>query len=129
MTTTEIKTTKQAYQEATKRVMLRVMKLLEITEQEYAHMRYENGRAYLYWYLPVQDRERAILETSKLYWQWWKNLCNRHDYAFVTDTEIHKLTLGQRKKLYDLVHCPRTLAVECKIDSVVLTTLKIQKAA
>ncbi len=127
MTTTKIKTSKEAYQEATNKVMLQVMELLDCTEQQYAQHRYENGRAYLYWYLPVQARERAKLENSKLYWQWWKNLCNNHDYVFVSDEGIAYLTLAQRRAIYKEVHCPRILAVECKIDAIVLTSLKIQK--
>ena len=128
MTTINIKTAKEAYQQAATKTMHQVLELLEWNEQEFANERYNNGRAYLYWYL-VQDKERALLEISKLYWQWWKNLCNRHDYAFVTDTHIAYLPLAQRRQLYNDVHCPRTLAVECKIDAIVLSSVKIKKVA
>lgn len=107
-----------------------VCKMLNWTEMQFAEYQYQNGIAYLMWYLPCDDWARQQLERSKLYWSWFKNQWTLHDESLlsfqISLTECSHRTLMQ---LYDDLHCPRALAVDVKPNRVVLDSIKKREAA
>ena len=51
----------------------KVIKQLQISEQEYAQYQYEQGLEFLERYIPSDPAGIDFLQRSKTYWQWWKN--------------------------------------------------------
>ena len=103
--------------------------MLNWTEMQFAEYQYQNGIAYLMWYLPCDEWARQQLERSKLYWNWFKNQWVLHDESLLS----FKLSLSEcdhntLMRLYDDLHCPRALAVEVKPNRVVLDSIKKQEA-
>lgn len=106
--------------------MQEVCKLLHWDEQQFADRRFENGIAYIQWYLPVDDRGRATLRASKIFWSWFKGISMKCDDEFIKQVATEYMTVGERRECYAAAHNPHSLAVDCKPNSVVLNELKKQ---
>lgn len=101
-----------------------ICQLLLWDELKYAEYQYQAGLSYLYWYLPCDEAARKQLERSKLYWNWFKMVWTEHDYAYCTSAGIEKISKRERLRIYNDLHCPRSLAVECKPNNAVLSDIK-----
>lgn len=99
--------------------------LLNWTDQQYCEYQYENGIAYLMWYLPCDDYARHQLERSRLYWNWFKYQWMLHDESLLSyKVSVRECSVKTLLPLYQNLHCPRALAVEIKPNSVVLADIK-----
>jgi hypothetical protein len=114
----------QAYAEASERLKKKICRLLEWDEMQYAEYQYATGIAYLYWYLPCDDRGRNQLERSRLFWNWFKNLWKNDDFVFNSISGVGLIRLCERRIIYEELHCPRVLATEWKPNAVVLAEIK-----
>lgn len=60
-----------------------ITRLLGWTELEYATFQYETGLAYLREYIPGDVEAIHALETSRIFWAWWKNHWIQRDMQFL----------------------------------------------
>ena len=117
-------TTAQAQQQKADLLKKEICLLLNWTEMQYAEYQYKHGLAYLLWYLPCDEARRYALERSKLYWNWFKNHWVLYDESLLS----YKLSLRQCPAdnllaVYAELHCPKALAVDIKINKVILDSL------
>ncbi|UOE48017.1 hypothetical protein MTO98_26760 [Mucilaginibacter sp. SMC90] len=93
----------------------KVMHLLELTEVQYGSV----VMFAAYDYLQLQTGDTTLtkgLQTSSLFWAWWRNHWHKIDMAFVAECEglvvstegIHKRDLAECMQLYDAMHNPET---------------------
>jgi len=104
---------------------LKICVLLGWTEMQYFERQLENGIAYLYWYLPCDERARRKLERSRLYWNWFKNQWALHDESLLSfNRSLKEISVLDVLDLFDALHDPQALAVDTKPNSVVLNSIK-----
>lgn len=60
-----------------------VCKILHWSELEYANYQYEQGLAYLQAYIPRDPQGIQELESSRIFWNWWKNQWVIRDETFL----------------------------------------------
>ena len=121
---TEKPTNATAHKDAADRLKQQICKLLQWDEMQYAEFQYQNGIAYLMWYLPCDEYAREQLLRSRLYWNWFKNQWNNDDYVFNTTSGIGLVSINQRLIIYEDLHNPQALAIEVKPNSIVLSSIK-----
>ena len=87
------------------------IELTGYTSEEIQQMKYEQGVAYLHWYLPNSPVLRRKAEACKTYWGWWKKLWHTHDEQFVYNAAQIKLLMQSHKQLmYKELHSGRNIA-------------------
>lgn len=119
----------QQWQQRNVHTKQQVCQLLHWTQMDYAEYQYKMGIAYLMWYLPVNEKLRAEYESSKLYWNWFKNIWLCYDESWITySLSLSECTLQMRLKHYQELHCPRELVREKK-PSILYTSIKKEEAA
>ena len=121
---TEKPTTATAYKDAADRLKQQICKLLQWDEMQYAEFQYQNGIAYLMWYLPCDEYAREQLLRSRLYWSWFKNQWNADDMLVLEVARDNDMPLQVAREIYTEIHCPRVLACEIKPNAIVLSSLK-----
>jgi hypothetical protein len=120
-------TTAQAYNISAATTQEKVLALLEWTEQEFCDFRYKNGIAYLHWYAPVNENHRFVMERSRMFWRWFRCVCNTIDFEFINNPDVLNLSVTLRRSLYTSFHCPRLVAKDIKPNQVVLAELNYKK--
>jgi hypothetical protein len=118
-------TTVQAQQQKANLLKREICLLLNWMEMEYAEYQYRNGLAYLMCYLPCDAESRYKLERSKMYWSWFKNHWMLYDESLLTyRTSLRQCPVENLLDVYDELHCPKALAVDVKINRVILESIK-----
>lgn len=93
--------------------------LLEWDDGQYANHVYETGLAYIRC-LPGMDELMAIkLESSAIFWNWFKLYRAALDKSIIDEQAIERLSLQRRIALYEAIHLPEALALEIKPNRVV----------
>ncbi len=88
-----------------------VMELTGFSLEEIQQMKYEQGVAYLHWYLPNSPVLRRKAENCKTYWGWWKNIWHTHDEVFVYNSiQINVLMQSHIQLMYKELHSGRNIA-------------------
>lgn len=91
----------------------RICEMMQISEEQYAWLQYNQGIAYLMWYLPADEDARAWLEADKLYWNWWKNWWAIRDEVFLNNMSgVDDLKLLRFN--YSEFNCARYLIADIK---------------
>lgn len=89
-----------------------VCKLLNWTEMEYAEFQYSCGKQYLQYYVASDPAGIDELISSKIYWNWWKLMWSRRDFAYLHENlnQLSLLYVENRVKLYKHLHDPFILS-------------------
>ncbi len=96
----------------------RVLALLRMSEMDYNWIQLEEGKRYLDAYLNHDEYSVSVMETSRIFWAWWRNHWNLRDEQFVRD---HSRTdVKQLLKLYRQYNSGSMLAQNITLNSVVL---------
>jgi len=102
--------------------------LLNWTEMQYCELQYQNGIAYLMWYLPCDEHAREKLLRSRLFWNWFKNQWTVHDESLLSyRMAVRECTVIALTELYVSLHCPRAMVMEVKPNDVVLSEIKTKE--
>lgn len=62
-----------------------VLAMLRLTELDYNWMQLEEGKRYLDTYLRGDEYNVHVMETSRIFWAWWRNHWNLRDEQFVRE--------------------------------------------
>ncbi|WP_346236121.1 hypothetical protein ABDK00_017060 [Niabella insulamsoli] len=93
-------------------VQEQICQLLGWTDEEYSQYIYENGLQYLRQLLPEAPQLAAKLESSRMFWNWFKRMFNEMDALLVDPNNYNLGDLQCRYQLYHAVHCPFAVAAE-----------------
>lgn len=104
-----------------------VCEIIEWNEEQLAEYKYQQGLNFLQCYLPCNAANRALLETSKMYWNWWKQIWRCHDEVFVAN-HVTSISLYHRQELYKELHNARLIADDGTKPPAVVTNLLNQKS-
>lgn len=105
-----------------------VLRLLKMDELEYNWMQLKQGLAYLRAYLNGDEYGIAMLESSRIFWCWWRDHWNKRDEKFLL---IHSRVPGLQKpeylrQLYAQYHNGSMLSKNIHPNSVVINESYIQ---
>jgi hypothetical protein len=103
-----------------------VASILSWREGALAEFKYQQGIAFLMWYLPCNEQSRNTLERSKLYWNWWKYCWQIRDEAFVVNG-IENIDHHHRQSIYIELHNARLLMIEGLRPGEVVTKVLFNK--
>lgn len=98
--------------------------LLKCTEEQYTKLQYKCGLAYLQYYFLHNDAAIQQLESSRLYWNWFKLLWFFNDDAFIKSPGIEQESLQKRRRLYKDLNSAGTLAQVVKPSRIILSKIK-----
>jgi len=115
--------------ESTNCIQTEMCLALNCSLDSYSNIMYKHGRAYLHWYLPCNDRQRRILEGSKVFWVWFRLQWEMHDRALLDDPEFLSYTIKERRRYFKHLHEPQAMAVDVKPNSIVLAELNKKEVA
>ncbi len=100
------------------KAMQAITRMLGMTEEQYADMKYSYGLLYIETYIPNDAEARRHLESSKIFWNWWKNHWLLRDETFlVYAKDLYKM---DRKAAYNQLHNPLMLAAGWSLHGVAL---------
>jgi len=94
-----------------------VCKILHWSELEYANYQYEQGLAYLHAYIPRDPLGIQELESSRIFWNWWKNQWVIRDETFL---QTNCYNARSAHHVYFFYHNANELAKELHPRAVVL---------
>lgn len=101
--------------------MQTIIDMLRWTEQEYADFKYQQGIAYLRWYMPADEHTIQSLLRNRLFWNWWKSCWNNRDEVFVANCALDmQLSKGTIRTMYKHLHDAKGLAMEIRPGKTVL---------
>lgn len=107
-----------------------VCQLLDWDEMQYAEFQYTSGLSYLMWLFPVDEHARDCLQRSKVFWNWYKHTWSMYDESYLTyRLSLKENSAAKRTIIYKDLHCPRTMAVEVKPNSVVIAEINKKEEA
>jgi hypothetical protein len=92
----------------------RIIDLLKWSQDEYSVFIWNCGLRYLGLYLVKDEAAIRDLESRKVFWNWWINLWNARDEAFVEEFDGLEdgYTDARLRAIYYRIHKPETLATE-----------------
>lgn len=92
--------------------------LLRLSAEQYSQLQYQAGIDYLR--TKGYDASMcAVIESSRIFWNWWRNEWATRDQAFVNSVEKGD-TLAMLKEQYLYNNSPRTLAASVHPNATVL---------
>lgn len=98
-----------------------VCELLNWTEERYSQYVYDCGMEYLSEYLENDAYGISVLETSRIFWTWWKNhFANRDENFLLLNAKCPVRNLELRVQLYEHYNEAKMLAACIHPNSVVL---------
>lgn len=97
--------------------------MLNCTHERYSWVLYKYGIAYLQWYLPVDARQRRKLESSSLYWKWFRQMWEQLDAHLLNDADFFDKSIKERRLYYQAYHNPHDMVQVVKPNDVVLSVL------
>lgn len=105
-------------------------KLLQWDDFQYGEFKHTTGIAYLHWLLPCDDKLREKLESSKIFWTWFKNCWAHYEESLLSyNRSLQECSLQTRREAYETLFCPRTLIMDWKINDAVIESIKEKKEA
>ena len=93
----------------------KIMELLQWDDLTFGNFQYEQGITYLETYV----KDRYPLETSRIFWNWWKNHWTLRDEDLI-NKGISELAISQRRAVYFDIHDGKYLAHEVHPHRVIL---------
>lgn len=102
-----------------------VCQLLQWSEEYYAKIQFGMGRNFIVCYTSADDDFTAQLESSHMFWGWWKNHWMIRDDVFVTNLQQQPLSVAKARQLYMALHHYMQLYNEGLKPPVFVTTQKI----
>jgi hypothetical protein len=114
-------TTTQQQQAAIVRNEARIIDLLHWTLAKYYAYMYDTGISFLENYTGNDESIISKLTPQETFWNWWKNLFNARNEAFIHEWDGLEDTIpvGDLVKLYGAIHSPAMLASEIHPPKVV----------
>lgn len=100
-------------------VKIQVMKALGWDIETYASFQYETGLEYLKQYVPEDEEGRAMLERSRIFWNWWKNHWMQRDVEFLKQLQSGAGPL-RNQMIYGRKHSVRRLISKIYPSAVIL---------
>ena len=113
----------QQQQQETVFTMKEMGLLLNCRIETLCEIQYKYGIAYLHWYLPCDERARRKLESSRLFWNWYKFQWEQRDFALINDVCFQDESIKQRRRFYQEFHNAQAMCEEVKPNTVVLNEL------
>jgi hypothetical protein len=86
----------------------RILKLLQWDDLTYTTYQYEQGLVYMKDVLRMHDWAIAYMETSSLFWRWWRNQWDMLDNQLFIEN-VDRIPYGNMLDTYTAIHTPKFL--------------------
>lgn len=99
----------------------RILDLLQWTLAEYSAFMHNCGLQFLENYIGKDVQLAAQLDKQQVFWNWWKNLFNARNEAFIEEWDglEDEVTVEYLRKIYRLINNAELLACEIKPPRIV----------
>jgi hypothetical protein len=101
---------KNAPKDRALRLKAKVCLELKWTDLQYSEFQFEMGTAYLTAYLNRDEYSIRVMESSRIFWAWWRNHWTNRDETFLEQVVNTTFDLADVREIYRDIHDATTLA-------------------